>query len=300
MFTVALLQMTAHGFDQAANLAKGTAFCRQACALGADAALFPEMWNIGYTFYQLGSPASLADWQSQAVDLDSPFVQHFRALAAELNMAIALTFLQRGEAGPRNTLALIDRHGEIMLTYAKLHTCDFDVEAALTPGEDFYVCDLDTVSGTVKVGAMICFDREFPESARLLMLKGAEIILVPNACEMEQHRTGQLQTRAYENMVGVALTNYAAPQENGHSVAFHPVCFGEHGSQDNLVVQAGAAEGVYLAHFDLPMIRKYRSREIWGGAYRRPHRYALLADSILAAPFQRRNPDGSPYDPSRR
>ena len=63
---------------------------------------------------------------------------------------------------------------------------------------------------------MICFDREFPESARILMLKGAEIILTPNACEMEDNRICQFKTRAYENMVGVVLANYAAPQQNGH------------------------------------------------------------------------------------
>lgn len=56
---------------------------------------------------------------------------------------------------------------------------------------------------------MICYDREFPESARILMLKGAEIILVPNACDMKPGRINQLSTRAFENMVGLAMTNYS-------------------------------------------------------------------------------------------
>ena len=87
---------------------------------------------------------------------------------------------------------------------------------------------------------MICFDREFPESARILMLKGAEIILTPNACELEANRIGQFRARAMENMVGVAMANYAAPQENGHSVAFSPICFGEdERSLDPLVIEAG-------------------------------------------------------------
>ena len=47
---IALLQMTACGADQDANRAKGEAFCRRAREMGADIALFPEMWNIGYTF----------------------------------------------------------------------------------------------------------------------------------------------------------------------------------------------------------------------------------------------------------
>ena len=50
----------------------------------------------------------------------------------------------------------------------------FDVERHLTPGDGFHVAELDTAEGPVKVGAMICYDREFPESARILMLQGAE------------------------------------------------------------------------------------------------------------------------------
>lgn len=51
LLQVALLQATSCGADQAANLAKGDALCRRARAMGADIALFPEMWNIGYTPY---------------------------------------------------------------------------------------------------------------------------------------------------------------------------------------------------------------------------------------------------------
>lgn len=57
--------------------------------------------------------------------------------------------------------------------------------------------DLDTAGGIVKVGAMICYDREFPESARILMLKRAEIILVPNACPMDINRLSQLRAGRY-------------------------------------------------------------------------------------------------------
>ena len=97
-------------------------------------------------------------------------------------MAIGITFLEKYEPLPRNTLCLFDRFGNRVLTYAKVHTCDFGDECRLTAGDDFYVADLNTEQGNVKIGAMICYDREFPESARILMLKGAEIILVPNAC----------------------------------------------------------------------------------------------------------------------
>lgn len=323
---VALLQMVPDGMNQEANLAKGEAFCLQARQMGADIALFPEMWNIGYTGYcEEGdgpesdlwrAPGRWAEgeenpfkalreererWQAQAVSRDSPYVTRFRRLARELEMAIAVTYLEAWPGAPRNTMSLIDRRGEIVLTYAKIHTCDFGMmEASLTPGEDFYVAGLETAQGPVQIGAMICYDREFPESARVLMLKGAEIILVPNACEMERHRIGQLQTRATENMVGVALANYAAPKENGHSIAFDPIAFDKHGSRDNLVIEAGEAEGVYLAPFDLEAIRDYRGREAWGNAFRRPHRYSLLTSLDVQPPFVRVNEQGERYEQERR
>jgi N-carbamoylputrescine amidase len=287
LIQVALLQMVAHGADQAANLATGEAYCRQARSMGADIALFPEMWNIGYTLPDPARPDDRRAWQDQAIGRDDPFVQHFRALAQELDMAIALTYLEKWPGAPRCSLSLIDRRGQIVMTYAKVHTCDFDKEAALTPGDGFRVCALDTGAGPVQIGAMICFDREFPESARVLMLQGAELILTPNACELETNRLGQFRARAYENMVGVAMANYAAPQENGHSVAYSPVAFGDDGSRNTLIVEAGEREGVYLAAFDLDEIRAYRAHEVWGNAFRKPRRYSLLVSPDVEPPFVR-------------
>ncbi|GAB4520500.1 MAG: carbon-nitrogen hydrolase family protein [Anaerolineae bacterium] len=286
--TIALLQLCSHGRDQDANLVKGETACRQARQMGTDIALFPEMWNIGYRFFDPKDPADRDAWLQQAIDQDSAFVRHFQQLARELDMAIALTYLERWEGAPRNSVSLIDRHGEIPFTYAKVHTCDFGEESALTPGDDFHVGELDTRLGPVQIGAMICYDREFPESARILMLKGAEIILTPNACELESHRLHQFKTRAYENMVGVAMANYAAPECNGHSVAYDAEAFGPDGQpRDTLIIEAGPSEGIYLARFDLDRLRDYRRRETWGNAYRKPSRYGILTSPEVAPPFVR-------------
>jgi N-carbamoylputrescine amidase len=296
---IALLQMASCGNDQQANLAKGDAFCWQAKALDADIALFPEMWNMGYTGiegtnedrdYDINEPQyeeARTTWQGQAISRDDPFILHFRALARELEMAIAITYMEKWPVAPRNTMSLIDRHGEIVLTYAKVHTCDFGMEGALTDGDSFHVCALDTAQGAVNVGAMICYDREFPESARVLMLKGAEIILTPNACDLELNRLTQYRTRAMENMVGMAMTNYAAPQNNGHSIAFDGVAFDKGGSRDMLIVEAGEQEGVYLAPFDLAKLREYRNREAWGNSFRKPRTYDALTSLDVQPPFVR-------------
>lgn len=289
MVKVALLQMTGCGNDRDANLAKGDVFCRRARAMGADIALFPEMWSVGMTFYDPERDGARERWQAQAISRDDPFIIHFRNLAAELKMAIAITYLEKWDGSPRNSVSLINRHGEIALTYAKVHTCEFDLECALTPGDGFPVCVLDTEEAQVKVGFMICYDREFPESARILMLQGAELILTPNACTLDEHRLSQFKTRAFENMVGVAMTNYASPQNNGHSAAFDAVAYpledGE--ARDTLIVEAGEDEDIYLAAFDIESIRAYRERETWGNAYRRPRLYRMLSSTEVEQPFIR-------------
>ncbi len=283
---IALLQIAPCGCLQE-NLQKGLAACREAKRKGAEIALFPEMWSNGYRIYD----RPVADWQAEAIPADGEFVRAFGELAKQLELAIGITLLEDYRPAPRNTVILFDRHGRKALTYAKVHTCDFDVERNLTPGEDFYVTELDTACGVVQVGAMICYDREFPESARILMLKGAELILAPNACPMEINRLSQLRARAYENMTAIATCNYpdGVPDCNGGSTVFDGVAYlpGLTGSRDTCVLQADGREGVYVAELDLEQLRRYRETEVHGNAYRHPKKYAILTESDVRYPFVR-------------
>ncbi len=269
------------------NLKKGVSYCRRAKERGADIALFPEMWSNGYNIYD--RPAN--EWKKEAILADSDFVNTFGGLAKELNMAIGITMLEEYENAPRNSFILFDRFGEQKFVYAKIHTCDFSVEQNLTPGEDFYVTALNTACGEVRVGAMICFDREFPESARVLMLKGAELILVPNACPMEINRLSQLRARAYENMTAIATCNYpeTVPDCNGGSSVFDGVAYlpGLENSRDTCILQADGQEGIYMAELDLEQLRNYRKREVHGNAYRHPRKYGLLTATEIQEPFVR-------------
>ena len=195
-------------------------------------------------------------------------------------MAVGVTFLEKHAPKPRNSLVLFDRFGDRRLRYAKVHTCAFDEERVLDPGDDFFVTALDIRGEKVKVGAMICFDREFPESARILMLKGAELILAPNACPMELNRLSALRSRAYENMVAVATCNYPAPHPdcNGRSTLFDGVAWlrDEPGVRDMCVMEAPEGEGICLGELDLEVLRSYRREEIMGWKYRRPEAYGRL------------------------
>jgi predicted amidohydrolase len=137
---VALLQLAA-GANQQESLLRGLEACREAAAGGADLALFPEMWQVGYCPCP-DDPAGRRAWQDQSISPDDPWLQAFRDQALQLGMAIVVTYLQRGHGAPRNAALLIDRTGRSVRTYAKVHTCDFSSEAALTPGEAFGVATL--------------------------------------------------------------------------------------------------------------------------------------------------------------
>ena len=260
------------------NIKKGIKACREAKQNGADIALFPEMWSSGYIF-----PHN-EEWLNQnSVSSDSDYLKIFSALASELEMAIAITFLEKHEPKPRNTVCLFDRYGKLVYRYSKVHICDFgeeDDESILDAGDDFFVEELDTKEGVIKVGSMICYDREFPESARVLMIKGAELILVPNACLMEINRLSQLRGRAYENMVAIATCNYPSSYRgcNGHSTLFDGVIYNLKTGvpRDMLVCETVDEEGVFFAELDVDMLRKYRNRESVGLKNRRPKLYELI------------------------
>lgn len=283
---VALLQLYPEENLQG-NIEKGIEAVEKAARMGADIALFPEMWSCGYDF-----PQDKKALSELAVSKDGSYTDAFRKAAVDNDIAVAATYLaENGDKAPFNAMTLFDRYGAEKFTYYKVHTCDFGYEKVLSHGDEFFTAELDTKSGKVTVGAMICYDREFPESARILMLKGAELILVPNACPMEINRISQLRARAYENMTGIATVNYpyGKPDCNGHSTAFDGIAYRVDGSggRDTLVIEAGEREGIYIADFPIDDMREYRRREVHGNAFRRPKVYGSLTDMTVNEPFIR-------------
>lgn len=282
-FKVALLQILPES-NQEKNLEKGLEYCRKAKELGADLVLFPEMWSIGYEACPFDEEGK-KKWEEKAIDRQSNFFQSFVKLAKELEINIALTYLEKNSPKPKNTVSIIDKTGKVVLNYSKVFICNFGVDELVkenpnfddigcdyncTPGNAFAVCTLLGKEGEVRVGAMICADREFPEAATQLMLNGAEIIVVPNACEFDDIRKALLKARAFENLLGIVVANYPKPKDNGHSLAFHPAAWNDKGqSQDTVILEADEEEGIFLAEFDLDQIKNFRKMEEWRLNYRR-------------------------------
>lgn len=276
IFKVAVLQARAQALDFENNMTIITDAMSYASARKADVLLLPECFITGYYF-----PSALPD----ALSDDSSYFSRLCDKARELKIGVIATAFTKGREKPHNSAFVIDKKGQVLMKYCKVHTCDFADEADLEQGEGFGVCEFDGV----KLGVMICYDREYPESARILMLKGAEIILVPNDCCSMKPRLQALSTRAYENMLGVVMAN--PPGENGgNSCAYSPICWDENGEcVDNTIFVADeGSEGIYIAQFDMRKLRKYRNSEMMGNTFRKVKSYGILLEETVNEPFIRK------------
>ncbi len=285
MIRVAMVQMDAHQ-NIKDNLDKGLKICKLCKEKSTDIIVFPEMWSTGYYI-----PQNKTKLNEYAITLESDYIKNFQEVAKELEVAIVITFLEKKNEQFFNSASLITMEGNIAYTYRKVHTCDFGEEHILTSGDDFYTYSLMTKNGLIKVGTMICYDREFPESARILMLKDAELILVPNACPLEINRISQLRARAYENMLAIATVNYPSSHDdcNGHSNAFDGIAYkeGVTGSRDTKIFEASSSEDIYFVDIPIDDIRSYRAKEVHGNSYRHPKKYKLLLSEEVRPPFIR-------------
>ena len=252
---------------------------KEAAENHADILLLPECFLTGY-YLPVSNEEALAD--------DDKYIREICDAADKLNIGVVLTAASKGATKPQNSAYVISKNGAVLMKYSKVHTCDFADEACFASGDAFRVCDFHGI----KLGIMICYDREYPESARVLMLKGAEIILVPNDCDIMKPRLCALSTRAYENMVGIAMANPNG-KNAGNSCAFSPICWDENGNcADNVLMMADeVTEGMFYAEFDMDAIRHYREHEMMGNTYRKVKAYGPLLSKKIEYPFIRSNQD---------
>ena len=294
LFNVAILQLSPTDSIQN-NMLKGIEYCRKAKEMGADIAVFPEMWSNGYETLFEGNineqvnieKEKINSWKNRAIENDDNFIKTYMNLAKQLEMGIAITYLEKTDKNPRNTVSVIDRNGKMILKYSKVHTVDFKTEIYTEPGTEFKTCELGYEKGKVKLGAMICYDRDFPESARILMLQGSEIIIVPNACFMSKIRLQELIVRAYENMVGIVTVNYS--NHGGKSSAYSPIVRNINKNElDSQILVTDEEEGIKIVSFNMSEIREYRMKENLGDAYRKPYAYKEIIKNNVQNPFIRK------------
>jgi N-carbamoylputrescine amidase len=187
------------------NVAKAMALVREAAGRGATAVLLPELFE-GYYWPQ----AQREQYFERAHPVEGhPFIGGFQALARELGVVLPLSFFERAGHAHYNSLVMIDATGELLGLYRKSHIPDgpgYMEKYYFAPGDTGFKA-FPTRSGTL--GAAICWDQWYPETARAMALQGAEVLLYPTAIGSEPETAGPMDTsRMWRRvMVGHAVAN---------------------------------------------------------------------------------------------
>ncbi len=287
--TVAALQLALGSEDESENIAAVSALVEEAAGKGAQVILPPELFSGPYfcreekdEFFALARPTA-----------EHPSVIAMQALAAKLGVAIPTSFFERDGHHYYNTLAMIDAQGEIQGTYRKSHIPDgpgYEEKFYFRPGNDgFKVWDIPTESGTARIGIGICWDQWYPETARCLALKGAQVLLYPTAIGSEPKDAEMDTSRMWRRaMIGHAVSNcmpvvaanrigHEGSLEAGNNFYGHSFICDEWG---DYIEEFGREEtGVLVATLDLEAARKHRAS--WGFFRdRRPQLYGRIAEDI--------------------
>jgi len=278
--TVAALQLALTD-DIETNIAVVSDLVRDAAAKGAKIILPPELFE-GHYFCQVEDEALFA--RARPTE-EHPAVVAMRKLAAELKVYIPTSFFEADGPHHYNSLAMIDDAGEIMGVYRKSHIPDgpgYEEKYYFRPGNTGFKV-WKTRYGTIGVG--ICWDQWYPETARAMMLMGAELLLYPTAIGTEPYDDDldtsrmwrrAMQGHAVSNVVPVIAANRTGT-EGEMDFYGHSFIADERG---DFRADFGAAEtGVLVATFDLDTIRTHRA----GFGFfrdRRPELYGRLVQDV--------------------
>lgn len=278
--TLAATQMTCT-WELDGNLDRAEGLVREAAALGADVVLLQELF---------ATPYFCIDVDPRHFDLARPIdghpvVERFRSLAAELGVVLPVSVFERAGQAFFNALVMIDADGTVLGVYRKTHipdTLGYQEKYYFSPGDTGFRV-WRTAAGAI--GAGICWDQWFPESARSMALMGAEVLLYPTAIGSDPPSPGAdsrdawqrvQQGQAAANLMPLVASNRIGVEEGASaSMRFYGSSFiaDQTGS---IVAQASRdTQEVVTATFDLDEVRGYRER--WSMFRdRRPDLYGRL------------------------
>lgn len=203
--TVAAMQMPAES-DHQANLDRAEGLIRDAVAAGANIVLPSELFSMPMFMF--------GDWKADhfahAEDLDGTTVSRMQSIARELGVVIPTNIFERANNAHFDTNVIIDADGSVLGSYRKSHipggppNCYEKMYS--NPGDTGFRV-FDTAFG--RIGAAICWDQWFPESARIMALKGAELLFYPSAIGSDCHGHWQrvMQGHAGANLTPLICSN---------------------------------------------------------------------------------------------
>lgn len=259
---------TSYTKDMAHNIEKTIGFIRDAAKQGAQIILPSELFqNIYFCTTQDEK------WFSHAYPANThPCVTALQPIAKELSVVIPVSIYEKD--GPRyyNSVVIIDADGEILGTYRKSHIPDgpgYMEKYYFRPGDTgFKVWD----TKYAKIGVGICWDQWYPECARAMVLKGAELLFYPTAIGSEPH-DGSLDTKdpwqrvmtghAVSNIIPVIAANRIGIEEGfGAPQNFYGSSFIADHRGDKIAQLGRDEEGIIVGEFDLDFLQTHRAA--WG------------------------------------
>lgn len=297
--TIAITQMPCTG-DRAENIRNAAALVTEAAGQGAQVVLLQELLETPY-FCIDRDPSHLSEAMTLAAN---PAVAVLRPLAQNLGVVIPVPFYELGDDGKRfNSVAMIDADGAILGVYRKSHIPDFPAyEEAFyfTPGDTGFRV-WDTAFGRIGVG--ICWDQWFPEAARIMALKGAEVLLYPTAIgwpvrgetneplDSRPHWQRTMQGHAAANQVVVAAANRIGNEAGQHfETQFYGGSFIADPTGAIVTEMDENTSGVAIARFDLDAHVLARKR--WGMyRTRRPDLYEAVTGEAPSPDLMVRHDD---------
>ena len=258
---IAAVQMECKVGDVQENLVHSLELIEESCANQVDMICFPESVLDGYACDRI-------ELANCARSIDSDEVREIASAAKTFEKYIMWTLAEKAEDKIFNSAILFDRTGNIQMVYRKTHLCrEANEHLSYTPGDEFPTALVENI----RVGAMICFDRHFPEVARNLKLLGVGLILHPTATDWfspdhESINTAMMRTRAYENRCYILSVNQA--NYSGGSALFDPL--GE------VVSIAGGNEEIMYVEIDKQMIDKNPENAFELISTRQPEIYRVI------------------------
>ncbi len=262
--TVAALQL---GFtaDIDKNIANVSRLVREAAARGAQVILPPELFEGEY-FCRVEDEGLFAN---AAPVGEHKAVLAMQALAEALKVTIPTSFFEADGPHHYNSLAMIGPDGEVQGVYRKSHIPDgpgYEEKFYFRPGNTgFKVWPHAAPQGRSTLGVGVCWDQWYPETARAMMLMGAEVLFYPTAIGSEPHDTSLDTARLWRRaMVGHAVSNVVpivAANRVGveHGQTFYGTSFIADERGDILAELGRDDEGVITATIDLDIVKRHRA-----------------------------------------
>ena len=255
---VGLVQVATKQFEVDYNYARTEKLIRKAASGGASLIITPECVLNGYSAAWKNRPdykINLSKVKALAEPIPGPHSDRVAALAKELGVYIVFGMPEADSGGRMfNTAILAAPDGTIAGKYRKVHLRPFEMDTGYSRGKEFKVYDIEPAGVPLKLGIMICFDREIVESARVLRLLGADVIAVPLATSAGKENISRWETRirASENEVYLVMVNHAAPRIDGGSLLVDPL--------GDLKLLAGPEEEVFYGTIDPKKIDETRGQ----------------------------------------